>query len=69
MPLIKTLAELRNLETVDFDQCRTGLETTKPARLLIKRIKLDHLKGLRCDHIKREFTRADGTKYTALHAA
>eukprot|EP00435_Cladocopium_sp_Y103_P069852 s1426_g34.t1 len=36
MPLIRKLAELRNVDMVDFDQCKTGLETTKPTRLLIE---------------------------------
>ena len=52
---------------MDFDQCRTGLETTKPTRLLIKRIKLDHLKGLRCNHERRERTRPDGSTYVSAH--
>ena len=67
MPLMQTLAKLRNVEAVDFDQCRTGLETTKPTRLLVKRIKLDSLQGLRCSHVKKQFTRPDGTTYTAAH--
>ena len=53
----------------DFDQCRTGLATTKPTRLLIKRIKLDALKNLRCDHAKKQFTRPDGTTCTSAHLA
>ena len=64
---MQTLAKLRNVEAVDFDQCRTGLETTKPTRLLVKRIKLDSLQGLRCNHVKKQFTRPDGSTYTAAH--
>eukprot|EP00435_Cladocopium_sp_Y103_P017556 s2656_g4.t1 len=67
MPLIVKLAEVRDVIKVDFDQCRTGLSTTKPTRLLVKRIDLSELAGLRCNHEKTERTRSDGSKYMAAH--
>ena len=67
MPLMQALAKLRNVEAVDFDQCRTGLGTTKPTRMLVKRIKLDSLRGLRCNHVMKQHTRPDGSTYTAAH--
>lgn len=67
MPLIKNLAKLRAVEEIDFDQCRTGLDTTKPTRLLVKRLNLDELKGLRCNHEVQTFKKPDGTEYRSAH--
>ena len=52
---------------IKFDQCRTGLETVKPTRLLVKGLDLPELQGLRCNHEPQEFTRPDGSKYKAAH--
>ena len=67
MPEIKILAGLRGVRHADFDQCRTGLETTKPTRFLYKRMDLSKLDGLRCDHERRVLSRPDGSTYTAAH--
>lgn len=67
MPEIKILAGLRGVRHADFDQCRTGLETTKPTRFLYKRMDLSKLDGLRCNHERRVLSRPDGSTYTAAH--
>lgn len=67
MPLMIKLEDLGGVELTDFDQCRTGLATTKPTRLMTKRLPLDELKHLKCNHEKVKRTREDGTIYYAAH--
>ena len=64
--VVKLLAERADGD-VRFDQCRLGLETTKPTRLASKGIDLSDLHGLRCNHPVREHTRPDGSKVKSAH--
>ena len=52
---------------IRFDQCRTGLETRKPTRLVTKKIDLSELHNQRCNHEPKEYTRPDGSKYRSAH--
>lgn len=67
MPAIKKVRNLPGVKEVDFDQCRLGLETTKPTKLLLKGINLDHLRNLRCDHPVVEWSDTSGRKWNAAH--
>lgn len=67
MPQIQDLANRKADGDTKFDQCRTGLETTKPTRLLTRGLNLSTLNGLRCNHPKVKQTRDDGTTYMAAH--
>ena len=49
------------MKAVHFDQCRTGLETTKPTKVLLYKARMDQLDGLRCNHPAQSFERADGS--------
>ena len=60
MPKIKLVAELKGVGSVDFDQCRFGAETKKPARFLYFKVKRNRLSGLRCNHPKKEWKDKDG---------
>ena len=50
MPSIQKLEAREDISKVLFDQCRTGLETVKPTKLLVKDLDLQELQGLRCNH-------------------
>eukprot|EP00435_Cladocopium_sp_Y103_P015133 s1353_g3.t1 len=67
MPGIKDLVERKADGDVRFDQCRTGLETRKPTRLITKNMDLSELHNLRCNHPQQTFTREDGTTYQSAH--
>ena len=67
IPYVQELEEKSAEDTVKFDQCRTGLATTKPTKLLTKGINLRYLNEIRCDHDLQEFKRADGSVYKARH--
>eukprot|EP00435_Cladocopium_sp_Y103_P025115 s2849_g6.t1 len=67
MPLIEDLISRKADGDVRFDQCRTGLETTKPTRLVTKGVDLSELHGQRCNHPKIQISRDDGSTYWAAH--
>lgn len=67
MPAIQKLRKIPGAKEIDFDQCMTGLETTKPTKLLLKGIKLDHLHGLRCNHPKAQYSDTSGRKWESAH--
>lgn len=67
MPAIEDLINRKADSDIRFDQCMTGLSTTKPTRFVLKGINLSELQGLRCDHKLKEFQRNDGSKYKAAH--
>ena len=67
MPSIKKLEACAGMKSVHFDQCRTGLETTKPTKIILHKAELEQLDGLRCNHPKRTFEKPDGSKYEASH--
>ena len=67
MPSIVKLLEERADGDVRFDQCRTGLETTKPTRFATKGLDFSSLHGLRCDHPVQEHTKPDGSKVRSAH--
>eukprot|EP00435_Cladocopium_sp_Y103_P022468 s2001_g5.t1 len=69
VPAIAKLVEEKADSDVRFDQCRTGLATTKPTRLVSKGLNLEMLQGLRCNHPKQKQTRADGSTYWASHSS
>ena len=69
MPLFKKLAELRGVQIVEFDQCRTNLPTTKPTRFMVKRLDFNSLDGKRCNHPKTEHKRPDGSTYMSAHGS
>ena len=67
MPKIAKLRSGSDVTEVNFDQCRTGLSTTKPTKLLLHKLNLSELDGKRCNHPVREFIRADGSTYKSAH--
>ena len=67
IPYVQELEQTSAEDVVKFDQCRTGLATTKPTKLLTKGINLRYLNEIRCDHELREFKRSDGSSYKARH--
>ena len=69
MPLFKKLAELRGVQIVEFDQCRTNLPTTKPTRFMVKRLDFNSLDRKRCNHPKTEHKRPDGSTYMSAHGS
>ena len=52
LPEFMALASLPGVQTVNFDQCTIGAETTKPTRVLYFKVPLDSLHK-RCQHPKR----------------
>ena len=66
MPNIAALFNGYIDQDIRFDQCRTGLATTKPTRLL-SRMDMARLKDLRCNHPIQEYTRDDGSKGRGAH--
>eukprot|EP00435_Cladocopium_sp_Y103_P011679 s3840_g3.t1 len=67
MPTMVKLIDEKADGDVRFDQCMTGLQTTKPTRLVTKRMELTELHNLRCNHPIQEVTKDDGSKYRAAH--
>ena len=67
MPSIADVIERKANGDVRFDQCRTGLATRKPTRLVTKDMDFTDLQGLRCNHALQTFTRVDGSTYKAAH--
>ena len=67
MPQIKALENGYADQDIRFDQCRLGLETTKPTRLMLGNMDLSHLNNLRCNHPVQEYTRADGSTGRGAH--
>ena len=67
MPSVQKLEAHPGMKAVHFDQCRTGLETTKPTKVLLYKARMDQLDGLRCNHPAQSFERADGSTYQAAH--
>ena len=52
LPEFMALASLPGVQTVNFDQCTIGAETTKPTRVLYYKVPLDFLHK-RCQHPKQ----------------
>ena len=52
LPEFMALASLPGVQTVNFDQCTIGAETTKPTRVLYFKVPLDTLHK-RCPHPKK----------------
>ena len=67
MPSISTLAENGATMEVKFDQCRLGLSTTKPTKLLLYKTDLSHLHNLRCNHPVQTYQREDGSTGRGAH--
>eukprot|EP00435_Cladocopium_sp_Y103_P027483 s625_g6.t1 len=67
MPNIAKVINEKATDDIRFDQCRTGLLTRKPTRLVVAGLDLGVLKELRCDHPPLQQTRPDGSTYQAAH--
>ena len=67
VPSIEAISKKAGVNHVDFDQCRVGLETRKPTRILHQGIDLSELAGLECNHPPVEQTDSKGKKYMAPH--
>ena len=54
MPLMRQLAQLDRTSEVDVDQCRLGLSTKKPTKIMFSShaVGFNELRGLKCDHPK-----------------
>ena len=66
MPKIAKLRASNKVTEVNFDQCRTGLATTKPTKLLLHGMSLGELADKRCNHPVRPSQGLMG-QYTELH--
>lgn len=67
MPAIQKVRKIQGAKEINFDQCRTGLETTKPTKLMVKGLKLEHLDNLRCNHPKVQWSDTSGRTWEAAH--
>ena len=67
MPAIEELALRDDVDLVGFDQCRFGLETTKPTIFMSQKMDFSEVDELRCNHPKVEHTDAKGNKYRSAH--
>ena len=67
MPRIEDMARWQGVDITRFDQCITGLETTKPTKLYTEKLELSALKDKRCNHEKKVWTREDGATFEAAH--
>ena len=67
MPRIEDMPRWQGVDITRFDQCITGLETTKPTKLYTEKLELSALKDKRCNHEKKVWTREDGTTFEAAH--
>ena len=54
MPLMRQLSQLSRVTEVDFDQCRFGLGTRKPTKIMFSShaAGFNELRGRKCDHPK-----------------
>ena len=67
MPALKGITGSPGVRMCRFDQCRFGLESTKPTAMAFERVDLSTLDGLRCNHEKRQWTSPSGKTYEAAH--
>lgn len=67
MPNVWALRERDNTAEVNFDQCRTGLTTVRPTKLLSYKLDFSSLDGIRCNHVMQKYQSEDGFEYTAAH--
>ena len=67
MPRIRDIHTWDGVSIVRFDQCVTGLDTTKPTQLCIEGMDLSALKDKRCNHEKKTWKRDDGSTFQATH--
>lgn len=67
MPAIKKVMQIPGAKEINFDQCRTELETTKPTKFVVKGLNLDHLNDLRCNHPKVKWSDTSGKSWQAAH--
>ena len=67
MPRIREIHTWAGVSIVRFDQCVTGLDTTKPTQLCVEGMDLSAMKDKRCNHERKTWTRDDGTKFQAAH--
>eukprot|EP00435_Cladocopium_sp_Y103_P000069 s3041_g1.t1 len=67
MPSVEALRVRGDTAEASFDQCRAGLDTARPTKLLSYKLDLSSLDGLRCDHKMQKYRRADGYEYMAAH--
>ncbi|CAK9112932.1 Uncharacterized protein SCF082_LOCUS52358, partial [Durusdinium trenchii] len=67
MPRIEDMPRWQGVDITRFDQCITGLETTKPTKLYTEKLELSALKDKRCNHEKKVWTREDGATFEAAH--
>ena len=63
MPSIKLLLANPTVKQIIFDQCMTGLETTKPTLIAHEGMDLSSLANLKCNHPKVQQTDAKGKTY------
>jgi len=69
MPEIENLCMRDDVDLTGFDQCRFGLETTKPTIFMSQGLDFEEMRELRCNHPKVEKTDAYGKKYWASHTS
>lgn len=67
LPRIMQIVNHGLVDKIRFDQCRVGAEVPKPTILATAGLDFAELKGLRCNHPVREWTKKDGAKYKASH--
>ena len=68
MPEVDKILKHKADSVIEFDQCRTGLATTKPTIIASKGLDFSELRGLKCNHEKQKFTRPNGSTYWAAHS-
>jgi len=67
MPEIEDIALRDDVDLTGFDQCRFGLETTKPTIFMSQGVDFSEVKEKRCDHPKVEQVDSKGKTYLAAH--
>ena len=67
MPSAAAILKEKGTLCADFDQCTTGLETTKPTRVAYEHISLHEIQGCKCNHPPVEQISSKGKKYYAPH--
>ncbi len=67
MPEIEDLCMREDVDLTGFDQCRYGLETTKPTIFMSQKMDFSDIKEVRCNHPKVEREDSNGKKYQAAH--
>ena len=55
------------VDKAKFDQCMFDAEVTKPTKIASFGMDLSVLKGVRCGHAPRTWTKPDGSEYVAKH--